>query len=308
MLASDIINDARRWTYTTSDQYSDVNALHDLNIVYRELIATINQDVNEDLFADFFTTNAVKWQSEYSKPLSSNSGNGLGNMLGVSVNYSPVTARTGTASVNAGSNTITGIGTLFTQEFRAGDAILMGSETLSIFSIDSDTTLTLLTIPASTHSGVAISSQSQDWRKLRSSRFSNLDRDQEWYRINQPQTDPFYIMYGSWVFIYPVPPQNAQNSVRIYCTLDVKDLASGDTPIIDDNWHYVLAVALKKYIFKSKGMQNEAADATNEFEIEKRKMINTISDTQLMPFVRENLDCSQFYGQSGTGSNNPLFF
>jgi len=252
MLASDIINDARRWTYSDVSQYSDTNALHDLNILYRELIAFINQDVNEDLFADFFITDAVKGQSEYSKPVTTTNGNGFGNMLGVSVNYAPIFSQTGTVTLVAGSNQVTGSGTTFTQVFRPGDGILAGTETLSIYSVDSDTALTLLSLPASNHTGVAYSSQAQNWVKCRPSRFSNLDRDQEWYRINQPQIDPIYIMYGTGVFIYPAVPQNAQKSIRMYCTLDVKDLTASDTPIIDDNWHYVLAIGLKKYIFRSK--------------------------------------------------------
>lgn len=73
MLVSDIITLARDWTGTDSNQYPDAKALRDFNIVYRLCVSNINQDVNQDLFADYFTSNLVKGQSEYEKPQTINS-------------------------------------------------------------------------------------------------------------------------------------------------------------------------------------------------------------------------------------------
>lgn len=36
-----------------------------------------------------------------------------------------------------------------------------------------------------------------DWKRLRPSRISNLNRDEFWHTTNQPFTDPFYIKYDS---------------------------------------------------------------------------------------------------------------
>jgi len=65
---------------------------------------------------------------------------------------------TGTLNVTSGSQTVTGNGTIFTQEFAAGDSIGIGTQTYTVSSIASDTSLTLV-VPYSdtTASGVPAS-------------------------------------------------------------------------------------------------------------------------------------------------------
>ena len=70
----------------------------------------INQDVNQDLFADYFTSDLVKGQSEYTKPQTINSvpvKPGMANLLGVSVNYAVPVLATGTVSGTSGFKVLT---------------------------------------------------------------------------------------------------------------------------------------------------------------------------------------------------------
>jgi hypothetical protein len=66
------------------------------------------------------------------------------------------TTATGTVSVTAGQPTITGVGTLFTQEFRVGDYVLVNGERRKISAIASDTSATTETNFAATIGGVAL--------------------------------------------------------------------------------------------------------------------------------------------------------
>lgn len=88
--------------------------------------------------------------------------------------------------------------------------------------------------------------------KARSERASNLTQDRTWYRFNQPETDPFYIMYDTGIEIFPIKNVDLTLSLRISVTKDVYDLALTDTSIIDDDWHYVIAKGIMPYIFQSK--------------------------------------------------------
>lgn len=104
MDAAQIIQLGREYSnFTDTDQYTNSQALTDLNIVYRNCIASINQDVNEDLFATDWYTSSVTGQLEYTMPQVNNSTgtNGLGNLLGVFINYNPVISGTGTIAVTA---------------------------------------------------------------------------------------------------------------------------------------------------------------------------------------------------------------
>lgn len=118
--------------------------------------------------------------------------------------------------------------------------------------------------------------------------------DQDWYRTNQPSTDPFFIMYDTGIFIYPVPFNDVPFGYRVYATKDPYDLGLSDTPIIDDNWHYVLALGMKPYVYAFKQQHQESQLARQEFYTEMENMLNTISDVQLTPFLRQNDPLTQF--------------
>lgn len=294
MLVSDIIALARRWTFTDSTQYSDANALSDFNIVNRDMVARIEQDVNNDQMSDFFQSSLVAGQAEYSKPIPTSQVPGFQNLLNVSVNYTAPTLGTGTVATTSGSKTITGTGTTFTQSFTVGNNINIGSFTAKVITITSDTSLTIDTPATTTASGQAYYVHIQDWQLLRSERTSNLERDQDWYRTNQPKDDPFFIMYDTGILIYPVPLVDVPFGYKVYATKKTVDLGLTDTPIYDDNWHYVAAIGMKRFIFYMRGLYNEANLANQEYEAELQKIINTISDIQLTPFFRDNPPLTEF--------------
>ena len=60
-----IIDRARRLTYTSSNQYTDAQAVEDFNIIYKEIVSRITYEVNEDFFWDILQTSSVVDQSEY---------------------------------------------------------------------------------------------------------------------------------------------------------------------------------------------------------------------------------------------------
>lgn len=65
MTVQEIINRARRMTYTNSVQYTDAIAIEDFNIIYSDLCNAIIQEVDEWYFWSQYTTDTTIWQNEY---------------------------------------------------------------------------------------------------------------------------------------------------------------------------------------------------------------------------------------------------
>ena len=296
MNAQEIINLWRELSfYTDTSEYTDAKALTDLNITYRDVVAQVNQDVNEDLYATDFYTSSVAGQMEYTLPQTDNSTgtNWMDNLLGVFINYEVPVAWTGTIATSIGSATITGTNTLFTSQFQIWWHIIFNSDFYRVVSIASDTSMTIAAVdtalPASNASGISFEAHKTNYLKCYPQRLSNLDQDQTYYQNNTNIANPIYIKYDTGIRIYPLATQTVVWAVKLYGTYDVADLVlspAPTTPIIDNNWHYILAFGMKRFSFQRRGMLNEAGIASNEFAIELRKMINTLSDSELSPLVR----------------------
>lgn len=163
-------------------------------------------------------------------------------MLGVFVNYNVPVLQTGTISTTTTS--ATGVGTTFTQNFGKGDNLIIGTALYMVVNVNSATQMdiTLINNDTGIYSGYAFYKQTNNFVKARPERSSNLAKDADsYYRFYQPQSDPFYIIYDTEVCIYPAVSTTTQFGFKIKATKDVPDLTLTDTPILDDNYHFLLA-------------------------------------------------------------------
>lgn len=279
--------------YTDTSEYTDAKALTDANIVYRDLMAQINQDVNEDLFADDFYFSTVAGQMEYSMPVVDNVAGTpwMDNLLWVFINYEVPVLWTWTVSTSIWSNVITWTGTTFTSLFNKWDHIIIWSSFYRVVSITSDTSLVIApvdsTLPTVNSSWLNYYQHKVNYKKAYPERLSNLEFDQSYYGINQPVTNPFYIKYDTWIRIFPYATNSIVGAGKFYGTYDVVDLTLSSTPILDDNWHYVIAIWMKRLSYQRRWMHNEANMALQEYQLEYKKVINTLSDSDLSPLLRD---------------------
>lgn len=70
MDVSALIARSRRLWKVDDYQYTNLQALEDLNIIYHDIENTIVTEVSEDFFWDYFVTDTVIWQEEYRLPKS----------------------------------------------------------------------------------------------------------------------------------------------------------------------------------------------------------------------------------------------
>lgn len=87
MTGSEIITQARYLTSTDSNQLNEADGLFYANLVYKDIVSRINTIVNEDYFADIFTTDIIANQQEYTLAVAGWSV-WMDNIIGVAAKYS----------------------------------------------------------------------------------------------------------------------------------------------------------------------------------------------------------------------------
>lgn len=131
-----------------------------------------------------------------------------------------------------------------------------------------------------------------DFKKARLESIHNLEKDLDWYKINQSVQDPFYLVMDKSVFIYPAPTEAIENGFRIYWITDLPDVLI--TWTASDVWiplefAHLLPLMMKKYYYSSRNMLNEKNDAINEIAIEINKMKSWITRND-EPVISEDLN------------------
>ena len=117
---------------------------------------------------------------------------------------------------------------------------------------------------------------------------SSLTRDTEWYKVNQPSSDPFWYIQDNSIFIYPAPTTVVTEGIKLECIHAPADLtisSTSDDIEIPTQFHKVISTGLKQYIYQSQGKLNEQQLAIQDFEREKAKMVSFLKERYDEPVV-----------------------
>lgn len=138
--------------------------------------------------------------------------------------------------------------------------------------------------------GALIKGYSTDtyYTKAREVDIKRLENDWSWYLANQPKADPIYFIGDDSVFIAPQfvaadlpasPSGNAQvKLLGIAKMIDLDTGAAASAILIPDDSHHRIAIGMKQWILAARGKKSEAAQASQEFEFEKSKMIDELTN------------------------------
>lgn len=117
-------------------------------------------------------------------------------------------------------------------------------------------------------------------------KITNLDKDKRWYVDNQPDSNPFYIVYDKSINIFPATKE--VTSMIMYGVSDPKDLVAGDTDIkIPLDFHHIIVLGNEYRIYKAMRMTQEKNDSLAEYKNEIRTMVNQLSDRIIKPLESE---------------------
>jgi hypothetical protein len=114
-----------------------------------------------------------------------------------------------------------------------------------------------------------------------------MDKDKKWYEENQRKLDPFYIINGNSVFIYPTPQETVINGITMYGIKKPYNLNQWTTNIsdilIESEYHNLIAVSTVIDVYRERQRVDLAQEAESFFDREKNKMIKNISIRSLQP-------------------------
>lgn len=217
------------WTLnagTTTAQVWATNALLFANIVYHELEESIRNEINEDYFYDYFTTDTVANQTEYVLEPQTSTSNGMNKIISVGIKF----------------NT---------------------------------TDTTFLPVRAYASSG--------------------LYNSDEWTVTNQSQGDPFYILKDSSLFIYPAPTVAVDDWLRVHVSINLINLLAGwaeTTVKIPPNFHYVIALGMKRYIGWMRSLDGLAKHGDRDYLEARQQLLNYLRNRTIVPIDQDITDLS----------------
>lgn len=110
---------------------------------------------------------------------------------------------------------------------------------------------------------------------------NDLEHDTDWYKVNQPKTNPFYYVQDNSVWIYPVATENVTDGLKINVIYQPNDLtiSSAESEIlITPRFHHVIVSGIRPYIYQSRGKVLEETDAINKYEVAKKNMITKMKN------------------------------
>jgi len=129
--------------------------------------------------------------------------------------------------------------------------------------------------------------QSTDtYKKLLSAdTISNYHNPDQYIRDNNSTSSPFYDVRDNSIFIYPEPDESITDWLVVYGTITLIDLVSAwaESTIFPINpelrdYHSILSIWMKQYIYSQLRLDNEKNDAINEYETKVAWMIRALRD------------------------------
>ncbi len=207
---------------TTTTQVWATNALLFANIVYHELEEAIRNEINEDYFYDYFTTDTVANQTEYVLEPQTSTSNGINKIISVGIKFTT-----------------------------------------------SDTT----------------------YKPVRAYSSGGLYDTVEWTITNQSQSDPFYIVKDTSLFIYPAPTVAIDDGLRVHASINLVNLLAwgAETTVkIPPNFHYVISLGMKRYIGWMRSLDGLAKNGDMAYEKAKQDLLNHLRDRTITPIDQDS--------------------
>jgi hypothetical protein len=217
-------------TYSTESQLTGTY-LQYLNLSYQKIVNTITEEIPDKYFYEYFKTNTVADQSEYTLPLATSTTAWVKRVISVEIMWG---------------------------------------------TTDSD--YQLLYNANNTEYNVSLLKL---WTDL-------------------PKSEWIYDVKDWSIFIYPTPLQSVTSWLKLQALVSIPDLTDNDlewdlfwwhTELRD--WHYIIMLWAKPYVFQEKQLYNDKINADNEFNIELAKMIKTLS-TKAWPVVWKTPDLTYY--------------
>jgi len=222
---SDRITRIKRLTFTDANQYSDAEAIIDLNEIYQRIVWALINRVKEDYFLEIVTQDVT---------------NGINEYVIKNIQYPDLT----------------------------------------VVKIDKVSKL-----------GIKYKTTDTEYTTLKYTAPSDLQKDDAWYEENVSQAYPIFTIRDESVFVYPKPDTDITDWIKIWCIARPLDLTLSsveDDIRLPRQYHDLLDIWMKQFVYTAQNKINEKNDAIVEFENALDTMVNEINDRYIEP-IEEDL-------------------
>lgn len=116
--------------------------------------------------------------------------------------------------------------------------------------------------------------------------WDNLEYDPSWYAVNQPITNPFYIITDNSIQIFPTPKNSIAGGIVLYANQRPYDLTlamSESDILVEREYHDVIWWAMIPYIYQHRQQDDRVMYYQQQYEEKKRKMMTNIKKRAIRP-------------------------
>lgn len=136
-----------------------------------------------------------------------------------------------------------------------------------------------------------------DYTKIEQKDFDNLDKPTDYYQEEQSKDDPFYIIADNSIYIYPTPDENVGQGLKLWWSRKLYDLDNTSTAeeiLVPEEFQETLqlGVQYKMYWQRWIDYRNQYMSVKEEYEREKRLMLNEIKTRITEPIIADRMDLS----------------
>ena len=265
MNVNTILDLAREQTYVENEgKFTNDNLIKYLNIVYHDMENEIIRRVDEDFFYEVFDTDVVAGQNEYTFEDSSATNTGMKKLLDLSIIRETPEGDAWTPSTS----------------YSAGDTVIYIN---SKYTAKDDHT-----------SGTSFDNSKWNrrtfYKKLNNIDTEISDYSRDYLRSETNKENGIREIKDSSVFIYPTPENDVTSGLKVAAVINQIDLVvdgTEDTIFPDHSelrqYHYLLALGMKEYIYQIRGLINEKNDARQEYQEEKQVLMEYLTDRYNSP-------------------------
>jgi len=120
---------------------------------------------------------------------------------------------------------------------------------------------------------------------------NSLDRDFDYYKTNQSQSDPFYTIQDNSIMIFPTP--TVIGLLRQYIVQNLIDITTDTTEAnmfngkVHKKYHPLIALGAEQYSYARRQLKNEATEANTRFM---NALLGYVSGGRRIPWMMDILN------------------
>lgn len=124
---------------------------------------------------------------------------------------------------------------------------------------------------------------------------TTLDRDTDWYKLNQPKTSPIYYVQDNSVMIYPAPTEVVTNWIKMNIIYQPADLTISSTEadiVIPPRFHKNIIEWIVPYIYSYRWKLAESTNYMQIYDKKKKEMIGQMKNRNqgIIQIISPNLN------------------